>query len=93
MAILTRNEEIRALVALRSAIGLKAMGCTFDRGLAGGICIIFRGRASGAWWHEDGCFHFAQMAYRTPERTASSIEEVVASTATIIAPADQPLND
>ncbi|MEO1543819.1 MAG: hypothetical protein AAFR75_07360 [Pseudomonadota bacterium] len=75
-----RNEELRALLTLRSAIGLKALGFCFDRGLAGGVCVSFQGRGLGAWWYQDACFHFSSMAYRKPNYTCKSLDQMVART-------------
>ena len=75
-----RNAELQALLALKKPVSLKVMGCRFDRGLTGAICVNVAGTAIGAWWYEHGQYHFAPVAYRKPELNAHSIEEVLVMT-------------
>ncbi len=76
----SRNAELQALLALKKAISLKAMGCRFDRGLTGAVCVNVTGSAIGAWWYANGHYNFARVAYRKPELSLRGIDEVVTMT-------------
>ncbi len=80
-----KNQEMRALMALKNTIGLTAMGCQFERGLTGGVCVTFANEGIGAWWYQDERFNFASKAYSKPEYSAGSIEQVISATGSVVA--------
>ena len=81
MQMQPRNAELKALISLQNAISLKAMGCRFDRGLSGGICVTLAGAGVGCWWYENEAYSFARYAGQNPLIVASNVEELVAETA------------
>lgn len=83
---LPRNAELEALLELRRSVELKFLGCAFHRGLVGSVTMTLGRQALGAWWHENGCYHFATTAYRKrSEYVAHTVSEVVATTREIAA--------
>ena len=81
MWLLPRNAELEALLELRQSVDLAFLGCAFHRGLAGSITISLGRSALGAWWFENGAYHFATTAYRArPEYTVRTVGGVVAAT-------------
>lgn len=83
MYLSSKNAECSALIKLQNAISLKALGCQFELGASGTVCVIQRGRAIGAWWYENHVFNFALVAYETPELSVSTTEELVTTTGSI----------
>lgn len=72
--------EFRALLALKNDVALKAVGCRFDRGLSGGVCMTLADRGFGCWWYEDSKFKFANVAHQRPYAIATSLEDVISQT-------------
>ena len=86
MSKLAPNAELAALLELRRSTDLAFIGCAFHRCLGGSISVSIGRRALGAWWHENGAYHFAATAYRKrPEITVDTIDAVVAATREIAA--------
>ncbi len=83
MYISDKNAELAALITLKNAISLKAIGCRFELGASGAVCVIQGGRAIGAWWYEHERFNFAPVAHETPELSVSTTDDVVKTTGSI----------
>ena len=63
-------------------MSLRAMGCRFDRGLSGGICVTMAGDGIGCWWYENDSYNFARIAHQNPVLIAETVEEMVDQTST-----------
>lgn len=85
MALGPRNEELRLLVALRQSISLKAMGCRFDRGMSGTVSLTVAHGSLGAWWYENGRFHYSAVAYTDPQYSVDTPQEAADITSYIVA--------
>lgn len=80
----TRSAELDVLLALREAVGLKALGCYFDRGLSGSVCVRLRNEPVGAWWFEDGVYKFSYTASRVPEYQTDDLGQLVEKTVSMV---------
>ncbi len=78
-----RNYEMEVLSVLRETTGLRVLGCQFERGLSGGVCVRIGQNVMGAWWFENGTYKFSRMAYRRAERHARTIDGVIEQTTSI----------
>ena len=77
----TRNAEFKALISLQNSMVLKAMGCQFDRGLSGGICVTLAGTGIGCWWYENGDYNFARTAHQVPIMRTDTFDKIISQTA------------
>ena len=82
MQMQPRNAELKALVSLKNSMILKTMGCRFDRGLSGGICVSMAGAGVGCWWYENELYNFARIAHQKPQFVATNVEQIIEETAT-----------
>lgn len=79
----SRNAELELLKTLKSANGLKAMGCQFYRGLVGGIGVTVSNRALGIWRYDGTRFEFSPHAGEGAVNTTSSVGDALESTIAI----------
>lgn|GEM_PF-3591825 len=79
----SRNAELQALIFLKDAISLRALGCRFERGLGGGVVVTCGGRGLGAWWYQNEQYNFAPMAHGKVQKTARTIDDIIRQTAAL----------
>lgn len=72
---------MKALMCLKNSMRLKGMGCSFDRGLTGGVSVSIARRGVGAWRYEDEVYRFTAVSYGTPQLEAASLDELITETA------------
>jgi len=75
-----RNAEMRLLFAFHNAIGLKAMGYQFHRGLVGGIAVLSSEQVLGTWRCDGGRFDFSRNEGGCTTMRASSIDQAISQT-------------
>ncbi|MGH1420119.1 MAG: hypothetical protein ACRBCJ_14785 [Hyphomicrobiaceae bacterium] len=83
MYISDRNGDLAALNVLKNAISLKVLGCHFDLGVTGAVCVRQDKRVIGAWWYENEAFHFASVARQKPQLSVGNIDDLVSATNTL----------